>query len=477
MLLGGVSSSGLARATQAPPPRPVKPIDALPWKELRESLSGSVLRPGEPGYAKAAAPWNGRFADRLPGGVARCRTAEEVQAALLWARTYRVPISVRAGGLSQAGYSNTRGLIIDVSLMSAAVVDPQTGLLTAQAGARHSDLFAAMRQAGVAITHGHSPHIGLAGLVLGGGVGLNMRRHGLACDQLLEAEMVDAGGLVKKASREQNADLFWALRGGGGGNFGICTRFKLQTFPVADLTVFRLVWKRELDDVLPTLLSVLPEAGPELGCQVTVSVSAGGALSLELLGQTSESPDDLLGMLEPAYQLAAPFAEDVQVLPYWQAQDLLVDSSGSQCFQERSRYLYAGFPIEGSDLVLKGLRAWPGTAGAARWRAQLTGGAVDKVNRRATAYVHRGATMLSSLQLSWKAKESEERIQANLAWLDELHQSLAPMTSEESYQNYADPSLQNFAQAYYGENLIYLSVLKRRLDPEGVFDFEQGVPS
>jgi FAD/FMN-containing dehydrogenase len=472
-LFAGWEQSG---AAQAPPPKAVKPIDALPWDSLRKEISGGVLRPGEAGYAAAAAPWNPRYADLLPGGIARCRTNQDVQAALFWAESQRLPLVVRSGGHSLAGYSNTRGLMLDVSAMRAVTHDPSTGQVWMEGGARVEDLKNALAPAGVAITHGRCKNLGMAGLILGGGLGMAMRRHGLTCDQLQETEMVTADGSIKICSREKNEDLFWACRGGGGGNFGVHTSFTLKTFLVADLTVFRQTWSQDLADVLPVLLSILPECDEDFGCQLSVKVRPGHVTSLEIVGQLVGGQDAFSRIFDPIHEVARPDGQSVQTLPYWDAQDLLAEKGQRELTQVRSRYVYTEFPVPAGDLVLASLGRWPGSAGHACWNVHLLGGAVDKVNRRSTAYVHRGATMLTSIELSWKSTESEQRVAANLAWLDEFHQAMEPYTSGESYQNFSDPSLGNYAQAYYAENLTYLMAIKRRLDPERTFEFTQAVP-
>lgn len=187
--------------------------------------------------------------------------------------------------------------------------------------------------------------------------------------------------------------------------------------------------------------------------------------------------EELQHLLAPVYELSPPQAASVEKLPYWEAQDLLAETGARKLTQTRSRYIYSELPIEASDLALDRLGRWPGSGGSAVWKVHLVGGAVDKVSRRGTAYVHRGAKMLSSIELSWKSTDPEPRLAANLAWLDEFHLSMEPFTSSESYQNFSDPSQDNFAHAYYAENLTYLSSLKRRLDPDRSFDFAQAVPA
>ena len=236
--LAGLAGLSLAGCNSSATPSP----SGLPWASLERSINGRLVRPGDAGYVALALPYNLRYAAVLPAGITLCESAADVSASILWARRNGVPLTARSGGHSYAGYSCTTGLMIDVTRMKKFAFDPHTGVLTIGAGARNSDLYPALEKHNVAITHGNCLSVGVAGFLLGGGIGLNMRRHGLACDQLVSSEVVAADGGVRTVSAASNADVFWACRGGGGGNFGINTTFSLQTFPVGMLTSFDLTW-------------------------------------------------------------------------------------------------------------------------------------------------------------------------------------------------------------------------------------------
>ena len=205
--------------------------DERAWRYLAGQLDGDVLRPGDHNYPKAALPNNLRYACIMPRGIARCRTPEDVAAAISWCRDYDMPFAVRAGGHSYAGYSTTYGLLLDVSPIRQISFDKRTGLVTIGGGARNADIYAALRANKVAITHGRCPTVGAAAFLLGGGIGFNMRRNGLACDHMVGTALVTADGQLRLADAKTNPSLFWASRGGGGGNFGVSTSFTLQTFP------------------------------------------------------------------------------------------------------------------------------------------------------------------------------------------------------------------------------------------------------
>ena len=474
-VLGGLATSDFVGAAQAPPRPAPKPIDLLPWKELRASISGGVLRPGEAGYAKTAAPWNLRYSDRLPGGIALCRSPQDVMAAFSWAESVSLPVAVRGGGHSAGGYSSTRGLQLDLSSLDSVAYDPETTLLTVGGGARFSKLREVLEPHGRAVPMPRFEKLGIGGTALGGGLTLDMRRRGLVCDQLQEMQLVTPRGDLWTCNRETHFDTFWAARGAGGGQLGALTSLVLKTFEVEDLAVFRMVWESDLEDLFPTLLTLLPEGPESLGAELVLTARHGREARLELIGQFSGPHDELRNLLDAAFQIATPKEEQIETLSFWEAKALLARVAPPVYQAERTRYAYSEFALEACDKILENLRVWPGTSGEARWSAHLTGKSVDNVGRRNTAYVHRGARYLTMAGVTWSKNDAESRVQASLSWLDSLHAEMERYTSGESSQNWPDPALEDYATAYFGENLSFLAGQRREVDPERVLQFEQTV--
>lgn len=445
------------------------------WRDLAAALRGSLLLPGDPGFLPAARPWNLRFASILPAGIARCANAGDIRTCLLWAQTNGVGLVARSGGHSYAGYSTTTGLMIDLSRMNELAYDAGSGLARLGGGARNADVYAALRPVSRALTHGRCERVGVAGLALGGGIGFNQRLHGLTCDQLVETEIVTASGEFLRCNERENADLFWACRGGGGGNFGVNTALTFQTFPVDTVTVYQITWTTNLDALLPAALDLLAGAPDRLGCKLSV-VNAGASISLEFLGQLVGAPTELRARFGPLYRLASPSEEIVQVLPYWDGQDFLSEEGAPEFSHERSRYILRPLSPEGARAVLEFLHRWPGTRGSAVWKIFLAGGAVAAVPAETTAFVHRAALMISSIELDWTEDDSVGTVAHNEAWLAEFHGSMAAFTSDESYQNFIDEAQNDYLHAYYGANLERLVEVKRRHDPRNVFSFPQSIP-
>jgi hypothetical protein len=451
--------------TASPPPD---------WRDLSRVLGGELLQADAPDFVRIATPWNLRFATIVPAAIARCASPEDVGICLLWAKRNEIPIAIRSGGHSYGGFSTTDGLLIDVSPMNEVGEIDGEGRLRLDGGARNADVFAALQSGDHALTHGRCKGVGVAGLTLGGGIGFSQRLHGLTCDQLVETEVVIASGERLVCNAVENADLFWACRGGGGGNFGVNVSLTFRTFPVGDYTVFKINWNDGVDELLPAALELLPAMPDRLGCKL--QLEAGATTSVNLLGQLAGSQAELTELLAPLYRLAKPSQAAISVLPYWLAQEILVEDSDPEYSHERSRYVYRPLPPEAIATILDHLRRWPGTHDSAEWKIFLAGGAVARVAPDATAFVHRNALMLSVIDLAWTPEDDDRVVADNEAWLDAFHAAMRPFTSDECFQNFVDGAETDYLRAYYGSNLERLVEIKRRYDPGNLFRFPQRIP-
>lgn len=455
-----------------------------PWKILARSISGPVLRPGDPGFAKLALPYNLREASIIPAGIARCRSANDVAQAIKWARKYHFPLVARSGGHSAADFSVTTGLMIDTKLMNQTRFDSYTGVARIGGGALNADVYQALQQNNATITHGRCPTVGAAGFLLGGGIGFNIRRLGVGSDALVASQIVTADGDILTLSDKENPDLFWACRGGGGGNFGVNTSFSLHTFPApASITASRLVWNAEPDEVFPALLAALDGSPTALGSWTTLSavtpkqLAAGQDVSTFFEGQLVGTPAELASILAPAYAVAQPAESTVEELSYWDAQEnFFADVEEPTDFQNRGFYFRRPISQDAIDTMLYWLRRWPGTSIYARLSFLQTGGQANAVPSAATAFVHRDNDWYMLWYLKWSSKDSSETVNANLAWLSDFYDAMSPYAIAETYQNFPDPSLKDFLHQYYGSNLPRLERIKAKVDPKRVFNFPQAIP-
>lgn len=472
--IGGLTGCGEASAEAT----------SADWNTLARLLPGRVLQPGAAGFDEIATPWNLRWSSRpRPEGIVRAASVEDVRTALLWARDNRVPLVARSGGHSYAAYSTTPGLIIDVSTMSTVRYDPGSERAFVDAGARNSDVYTALGGVGRIVTHGRCLGVGVAGLVLGGGIGFNMRRIGLTCDQLVETDIVTADGELLKCNAAENTDLFWAARGAGGGNFGIHTSFTFETHPAPRLTVFDLVWLTRQEDVLRALLDVLHAAPNELGVKVSVTAKPvadrAPEIAVKLLGQYAGTRAAFEALLAPVYAIARPElpgADLIEETDYWSGQSRLSERGDREFAYERSRYVMKPLSDTAIGVIFAHLRAWPATGVGAMWKGFLTGGAIRNVAPDATAFVHRRDWLLSGTEVNWVASDAPAQVQRSMAWMDGFHAAMRPYTSDECYQNFIDDGETDWPRAYYGENLERLVRIKRAFDPRNVFQYAQSVP-
>jgi FAD/FMN-containing dehydrogenase len=467
---------------QQPHPRPHRGRGP-DWDALARRLHGRLLRPGDPGYAAASVPYNKRYADIRPGGVALCADTADVQAALAWARAYDVPFAARSGGHSYAGYSASRGLVISLARMRSMRVDERALTVTLGAGIRNRDLHEGLAGTGLAVPSGRCPTVGVSGLLLGGGFGFSSRHLGLTCDQLLETEVVTAAGEVLRVSPLEQPDLFWACQGGGGGNFGINTGWTVRATPVGRVAVYELAWPWPLAATAMTALADLMATAPgTLSCRIGLGVAGGGPATggsprrtVDALGQFFGPAERLEELLAPVFAAAWPSHRVIREQSWLEAQKTLAHSVPFGKFASRSRFLDGPADLD-ADTAVRWLERWPGSSnpGGAGVTLFAWGGAISRVDPVATAFAHRGEAFLMDNETTWTARDSPRVVTAGLDWLNGMYQALAPRGP--AYQNFIDPALAHWPLAYYGQNLPRLIAVKRRYDPDRVFRFPQAIP-
>ncbi len=446
----------------------------LPWEALAHRLSGRVVLPGDRGYSEFALPNNLRYSALRPAGIAMCKTARDVSASVVWARENGVPLVARSGGHSYAGYSTTSGLMIDLRAMNGVSLDTSTGVATVGGGARNGNVYDYFADKSVAITHGRCPSVGVAGLALGGGIGFNMRAHGLTCDHMTASEIVLADGSIRTLRGDD--DLFWACRGAGGGNFGINTSFAFQTFDVGTITVCDLTWDEQPERVFATLVESLERAPRTFGSKVSARApTKTSGINVQLLGQFAGTPAGLHELLAGAYAIAKPKGV-VTMERYWKAQTVLAEPGQAAYFQERSRFFNEAIDHRTVGVVFDWLRRYPKTATSSEFKVFQTGDRVNEKKPGETAFVHRESRWLSSIDLYWERDMPSETLRRNLEWQSAFYEAIVPLAGGGAYQNFIDPSLRDWKAAYHGANLARLEAIKKRVDPAGVFTFREAIP-
>ncbi|MFN2628707.1 MAG: FAD-binding oxidoreductase [Gaiellaceae bacterium] len=450
-------------------------------RELARAVAGPVLVPGSAAYASARPPYNARYSSIHPLGIVQPLGAADVRQAVLWARKKHVRLAARSGGHSYAGYSTSSGLVVDLRRVNAVTFNRTAGTATIGAGARLIDVDRTLAAGGVAVPAGSCPTVGLGGLAQGGGVGLSSRLWGTTADNIMALKLVTADGRIRTCSAHRNADLFWACRGGGGGNFGIVTSFTLRVHPVSQVAYFIVGWPWvQVEEVVRAWQAFAPHAADGLFSLCTLGTGPAGP-HVQAFGQFFGSEAQLRATIAPLLQVAGARLTvgssswlDAQLR--W-AGCLGKTTARCQAFVPTSfaaKSDYANAPVAAAGVAT--MRRWIERAQADRFGSgslllDSYGGAINRVPAAATAFVHRNALFSAQYLAYWRGGGA-----AALAWIRGFYAAMRPHVSGFAYQNYIDPDLAHWQHAYYGSNYARLVQIKKRHDPDGFFRFKQGIP-
>jgi FAD/FMN-containing dehydrogenase len=456
--------------------------------ELAARLQGTVVAPNHPPYETAKRLYSPRYDGIRPGAVVFCESAQDVWRTVRWSRRHSIRIVPRAGGHSYGGYSTCKGVVVDVTRMKGVTVNASAGTATIGAGALLIDVYQALAQQGRMIPAGSCPTVGLAGLTLGGGHGFSGRKYGLTCDNLRSLVIVTAGGQALLASATQHPDLYWACRGGGAGQLGIVTSFVFNTQPASDVATYRATWSwNDAAAVVAAWQAWAPTAPDELFsmCDLIATDGPGGPI-VASNGQYFGSEAALQVLLQPLVSAATPQSLVIRTRSFLNATlDWANCSEYARChlvgtvpngevgrsdFLAKSDYVATPLPGSGIETMIQWIaqRQTDPALGGGSVLMDAYGGAINRVAKNATAFVHRD--QLFSVQ--YVASGSSP---ADLAWLRGFRAALGPYVSGQAYQNYADPDLAQPNTSYYGSNYARLRRVKRRYDPTNVFRFPRSV--
>ena len=493
----GTSIATTSAPPSTPPPPTVGASAKLPWDKLAASLDGGLIRRGTPGYTVARLAYDPRFDDVRPRAVVMATTSRDVARTIRFARDHDLAFAARCGGHSYGGYSLSEGIVIDVSEMST--VRTSAGTATIGAGAKVTDVAAGVAAAGAVIPVGTCATVGISGLTLGGGQGIVGRRFGLTCDSLRAATVVLADGRIVTCDAANEPDLFWALRGAGGGNFGVVTSFTFSSHPLAGITAFSLSlpWS-DAEDVVAAWQTWGPDAPAALWSSCRIRWIPGTGPSVSVSGAWSGPPSALASHLDElaAASRHAPSRSTVTMSPLdaaryfagcssYSIDECRLTEQGGRLAREGSLAKSDFFDEAiGAAVVRTALDLIDGRGAAAALAPQTAGALFDAWGGRiaaiapdATAFPHRGAAFLAQEFVTFHGPITEATLAANRRWLTNLWRALRPAASGFAYVNYIDPELREWLHAYYGDNLARLVEVKRRYDPDDVFRFAQSIPT
>jgi FAD/FMN-containing dehydrogenase len=452
-------------------------VDDSAIDEFATSIRGDVLRPSDPRYADR--PIYNAMHQRRPALIVRCTGTADVVDAIRFARQHNLLVAVRGGGHSVAGHSSCdNGVVIDLTRMRGVEVDPESRIARVQGGAVWGDLDRETQAFGLIVPGGVVSETGVAGLTLGGGEGWVRRKYGLTIDSLLSARVVCADGSVRTASAESDADLFWALRGGGG-NFGVVTSFEFRAHPLGPIVAFAGVFYRASDaaQILPRWREYCL-ASPDEVTSVAVAITMPAAPTLPppihnqaclvIGGVYAGSPEQGMRVMQPLRELGTPLADISQPMPFHHVQtafDPLFPMGKIQSYWKAQNL--ASLPDGAIEVI---------AARANQRPSPLTlvvvfqmGGAINRVGATDTAYAERSAPWMSSVDGNWENRADNAK---NIAWVRESFSQIAPYSTGTTYTNFtgqADESADALASKAYGTNMARLRTLKAKYDPDNFF--------
>ncbi|MFB9762542.1 FAD-binding oxidoreductase [Ectobacillus funiculus] len=445
---------------------------SIRWKKEPE-LTGRIVVPSDLEYNEARKEFNSFF-NKFPLVIVFAQNTQDVANAVLWARYRDVPIRIRSGRHSYEGLSVVNaGIVIDVSEMNQVEIDHKLGTVTVQTGLCDFALYETLGSEGVMVPGGLCPTTGIAGLTLGGGQSIVARSLGLTCDNLLGLEMVNANGRVLRADADHNADLFWASRGGGGGNFGICTTFRFRTHRIDTVAYANISW--DLSDLEPVLRTWQDYTAPDADKRLTplLTIVSGQESLLVMQGVFLGSAAKLRQLLQPLLRAGTPQQVFIEEIPWLEAVERIADTQpDSEPFKSVGPFVNQLLPDKGIDIIRNFINKPPASSVSVSVLLHGLGGAVAKVPSNATAYFYRKALYNLSIWSTWSSPEGAA---PGIRWVEEFRKAMLPFT-QGIYVNTPDLSIENWPKAYYGSNFTRLTQVKAKYDPENIFKFPQSIP-
>jgi FAD/FMN-containing dehydrogenase len=463
---------------------------------LRRRLTGRLVLPPDPGYEQAKQLQSAQFDAAAPLAIAYCADSADVATCVSFAQDNGIRVTPRGGGHSSAGYSTGDGLVVDLSACAGIELGART--VHVGGGAQGVDVLGALSGHSIQVLSGTCATVGVGGFILGGGHGPLARRFGLGTDRLVSADVVLADGTQVHASEREHPELFWALRGGGP-NFGVVTRVEVLPARVSHLVLFDVYWDwADALEVMTTWQQWVVDAPWELSSRAWVAALGDVAPPQVLvhgtfMGSLADCDRQLNRLIAAVGR--RPVSRSVQRLPYTEAMMRIYGCADRTVAQShrvghnpeaqlprdnylRTRNRFTSAPLK-RNAVASALSAFEADRRAAQFRIlgiYAFGGRINELDRSATAYVHRDAVLspFFSASVLRPAPDQDER-EAAATWVRHGFDTIDVYSNGESFQNFMDPCLKDWRQAYYAENYPRLQAVKRRYDPHNLFRFAQSI--
>lgn len=451
--------------------KPKSSLQATRVAAFRRRFSGSLVLPGDDDYHSARRVWNGMI-DKRPAIIAYCAKPSDVVESIAFARETGLPIAVRAGGHNIAGKSLCEGgLVIDLSRMRGVAIDPESRTARAEGGALLADLDVASQAHGLATTTGVNSDTGLVGLTLGGGIGRLGRKHGLSSDNMLSAEVVTADGRILNPSERDNADLFWALRGGGG-NFGAVTEVTYRLHPLGPMVLAgSLIYRwRDARAALRLYAEFCAAAPDEISADAALVTLPGGDRAVSISAFYAGPLKQAERALHRLPSALTPLEDRIRAIPHVELQ-----RAGDATFPRGDRFFWkAQFLRTIPDAAIDSLiDMYPGAPSPrSLFVFQQVGGAIARMPTEQSAYANRHAAFDAFPVSIWSDPAEDE---SNVAWASATYEAMRPFGTNGVYVNNLGDEGEDRVRAAYGANYPRLASLKRKFDPTNLFRANQNV--
>lgn len=433
----------------------------------------TMFAPGSEGYQARAKVYNAR-AWVPPALFAACTSPGAIRTLLEWVRDRKLPFSIRGGGHSFEGLSNSPGVVIDMRALKSIRFDKTKMAITVGAGATIGEIQTFLRSQGAALVAGTCPTVGIAGHAMGGGHGFLARAYGLACDNLRGLKLIKADGTIVTANRTSNPDLFWASRGGGG-SVGIATEFIFSVYPITTVITFAQAWSLPMARAIAVVEAWqrwAPNADPGITAILKLSRVDAKTISVRCFGQ-SIAPQALLERDLAALDKIEPSSSRrLARKSFWEAFQQFAGSGQDPLFQKEKSDFTATLTPDGITTLIQRTMAQPSNRIAIIINA--FGGAINSLAEDDTAFPHRGSDRL--LLHYYSGWDDRRLTESRTNEMRAFYAGMRPYMPGKAYLNYCDRDLSNWPEAYWGQNLARLKNVKRAVDPSNLFRSAQSIP-
>ena len=446
------------------------PISSEIIDAFSDAVAGKVIAPADPEYHSARRIWNASI-DKHPGLIVRCAGAADVVQAVKFGRQNDLVVSIRGGGHNVAGRALTDdGLVIDLSSMRAVFVDPAKGTARVQGGATLGDLDRETHAFGLAVPAGVVSRTGIAGLTLGGGVGWLVRKYGLTCDNVLSFEIVTADGNLLTVCADENTDLFWALRGGGG-NFGVVTSFLFRAYPVTNVFGGMVVHARDrARDVIRHYRDFMTSAPEDLTAYAALITTPDGHPAVAVIACFCGDPAEGKRVLRPLREFGSPLMDAVQLMPFPAMQKLIDGAFPEGTYNYWKSDFLREMSNEAIDLIVMHANKMKSPLSVVV--IEYYGGAAGRIGVSQTAFAQRQAEYDIGYMAQWTDPAEKE---VHVAWARDMAEALRPHAGGGHLLNFLGEESPEMIQAAFGPNYARLTQVKKKYDPTNFFSINQNI--